>query len=208
MISPRTPKSPSTLSSALAFSSIASVESVRRSMALRRGEQRERGKLVAALALHDGLRRRLGALLRRDFLGFVLSSISSAWSWRGIGVGLGMRIDQRDGGWIVAQRHDARAPPQQKPEQHRWQQGEMRLDAVEEVIEPAERDEAALFRRLLFVVVVLFSFRFLGGLPGRLCRRLVGFIVRVAAPAETGGEREREERRDADHDRDGESRRT
>ena len=65
-----------------------------------------------------------------------------------------MRLDQRHRRGIVAQRDHARAaaPREGGPEQlhqHHRQQREARLDAVAEVIEPAERDEAALLALFL-----------------------------------------------------------
>ena len=82
-----------------------------------------------------------------------------------------MRLDQRDGGRIVAQRDHARAAaPRQPCEQHRRQQHEARLHAVEEMIEPAERDEAA--RLALFLAVVFHVL-----LRGFLRRLFFGFVL-------------------------------
>src|SRR5438270_2657077 len=71
------------------------------------GEQRERGKLIAALALGRRPRGWLDLLARRDFdLGvFVFDFFRLIVGW--IAVRLGVRLDQYDGGRIMAQRYDA-----------------------------------------------------------------------------------------------------
>ena len=78
MISPLTPKSSSTLSSDSAFSSISSVEGVKRSLALRRRQERERRQYEAAAGAARRLQPACGVALRARGCGSSSSSSSSS----------------------------------------------------------------------------------------------------------------------------------
>src|SRR5262249_22622526 len=125
---------------------------------LRSAEQRKRRKVVVALAVACDARRRPGARLRRLFLFFLLVLDLLGLIVGGIGIGLAVRLREPDRGGIVLQRDHAVGAAEEKSEQQRWQQRNAGAQRVEEVVEVAERDEAAPLRRVFFVELV----------PGRL----------------------------------------
>src|SRR5262249_47370540 len=160
------------------------------------------GKVVFVLLVPDDARRGLGTRLRRLFLFFLLLFLFFVLGFlvlivRGVGVGFSVRLDHVDHGRITLQRHDAVAPVQDQAEQQRGQQQQSRLEAEEEVIDPAERYEAA---RLAFGLDLGVSRFFwldlldLGGLflslRARFFDDFLFFLLLLGLPTEAGGEEE------------------
>src|SRR5581483_7320487 len=190
---------------------------------LRRRQQRERGKVVAALLVDLELRgRRLGTRLGRLvllvalFVFFALALFGRVLDLLRlvvgrIGVSRAVRLLEAHRGRVSMQCHHAVAAAEDQGEQERRQQRKPRAQRIEEMIEPAERDEAApLGRAFVFGLILVFLDLFLcnrlrlgGALLAR--RRFFRFLLVDRLQAEAGGEQQRDAGRGADDDRDGEA---